>query len=241
MTAMVEAMLDDLGHEVVGVADTTADGVHLLLSTRPDVVIVDLSLGYNTDFDPVATAEDVGARVIVFAYNADDAIMSQYPIRPAFVPKPDMSDLERVVSRLVIDHTSQVVDHDRRVRPVRAASGPPPTSMADAQSFYVALNDAIEGDAVLSIDLDISAPGSIEGPAVGAHVQEVLRATDRLLASSTALKVFLPGAGEEGVASLFRRLDAAGAVPTGATTRHVIVRAGELPADAFDRLKHTDA
>lgn len=241
MTSMIEAMLDDLGHEVVGVADTTADGVHLVISTHPDVVIVDLSLGYNTDFDPVATAEDIGARVIVFAYNADDAIMSRYTTRPVFVPKPDMSDLERVVSRLVLDHTAQVVDQDRRVRPVRAASGPPPTSMADAQSFYVALNDAIEGDAVLSIDLDTTTVGSLEGPAVAAHVQEVLRGTDRMLASSNALKVFLPGAGEEGVASLLRRLEAAGAVPADATTRHVVVRAGELPADAFDRLKHADA
>jgi hypothetical protein len=153
-----------------------------------------------------------------------------------------MSDLERVVSRLVIDHAAaQVVDHDRRVRPIRAASGPPPTSMADAQSFYVALNDAIEGDAVLSIDLDTTSVGSLEGPAVAAHVQEVLRGTDRLLASSNALKVFLPGAGEEGVASLLRRLEVAGAVPPDATTRHVVVRAGELPADAFDRLKHADA
>lgn len=241
MAAMIEAMLDDLGHEVVGVADTTADAVNLLHSTRPDAVIVDLSLGYNTDFDPVGAAEDVGARVIVFSYNADDALMSRYAIRPVFVPKPDMSDLERVVSRLVLDRqTAQVVDHDRRVRPARPASGPTPTSLADAQSFYVALNDAVEGDAVLSIDLDISQPGALEGPAVGAHVKEVLRATDRLLASTTALKLFLPGAADEGVASLLARLEQAGAVPAGATTRHVVVRAGELPADAFDRLKHAD-
>jgi hypothetical protein len=182
----------------------------------------------------------VGARAIVFSYNADDAILGRYVTRPAFVPKPDMSDLERVVSRLVVDHTAQVVDRDRRVRPVRAASGPPPTSMADAQSFYVALNDAIEGDAVLSIDLDTAPPGALEGPAVAAHVQEVLRTTDRLLASSTALKIFLPGAGEEGVRSLLARLDAAGALPADATTRMVVVRAGELPADAFDRLKRAD-
>lgn len=241
MTSMIEAMLDDLGHEVVGVADTTAAAVNLLHSTRPDVLIVDLSLGYNTDFDPVGAAEDVGARVIVFSYNADDAIMGQYAIRPGFVPKPDMSDLERVLSRLVVDQPARVVDHDRRVRPVRASGGPPPTSMADAQSFYVALNDAIEGDAVLSIDLDTTPPGSLEGPAVAAHVQAVLRGTDRLLASSTAIKIFLPGAGEEGVASLLARLAAAGALPAGATTRAVTVRAGELPADAFDRLKRTDA
>lgn len=237
MTEIVEAMLRSNGHEVVGVVDTTADAVHLLHAVRPDVVIIDMSLGYNTDYDALGAALDVGARAIVFSYNADDAVLSRYAVRPVFVPKPDLPELERVVGRLVLDTVSGVVDHDRRVRPARAASGPEPTSLADTQAFYVAMNNAIEGDGLVSLDLAAAAPGSPDSGEIGERVKEVLRETDRLLVSVSSVRVLLPGAGTEGIASFFSRLEAARALPPGATTSSVVVGTGELPADAFDRLK----
>lgn len=236
ITSMIEGMLQDLGHEVLGVVDTTAAAVHLIHATKPDVVILDLSLGYNTDFDAVGAAEDVGARTIIFSYNADDAVLARYRIRPMVVFKPDLSELERVVGRLAVDPSARVVDQDRRARPSRPASGPTPTSLADAQAFYEAVNAAVEGDALVSIDLpDDVGP---DGTTVAVRVAEVLRDTDRLLASGAAVRLYLPAAEEAGIASLFQRLEAAHALPESATSRSVLVRAGEDPSVAFDRLRH---
>jgi len=237
ITSMIEGMLQDLGHEVLGVVDTTAAAVQLIHATRPDVVILDLSLGYNTDFDAVGAAEDVGARTIVFSYNADDAVLSRYRVRPMVVFKPDLSELERVVGRLDVDAAVRVVDHDRRTRPSRPASGPPPTNLADAQAFYEAVNDAVGGDALISIDLpDAYGAGDDPGKAA-ARVQGVMRATDRLVASASSVRIFLPGGAQDGIQSLLARLDQVGGLPEGATVRSIVVAPEELPADAFDRLK----
>ena len=66
LRSLVETVLERQGHEVIGVADHTAIGSQLVKAGKPDAVIVDLSLGYNTDFDIIETAIDVGARVIIF-------------------------------------------------------------------------------------------------------------------------------------------------------------------------------
>ena len=45
---MVEALVTRLGHEIIGITDTTAAGVALIEAGRPEVVIYDMALGYNT-------------------------------------------------------------------------------------------------------------------------------------------------------------------------------------------------
>ena len=62
MRDMVEAVVASTGHEVAGIADTTVAAVGLIESALPDAVILDLSLGYNTDFDIIDSAIGVGAR-----------------------------------------------------------------------------------------------------------------------------------------------------------------------------------
>ena len=150
---MVESLVARLGHEIAGVADTTVDGVGLVTAARPDVVIFDMALGYNTDFDVIEAAIAVGARTLVFSHTADDAILSKYPRRPTFVEKPDVLDLENVLRRFEVVNAEDdkvVVDTERRQRPTRAPAGEPPTGVVDAQAFYAALNDAQEGDALVS-------------------------------------------------------------------------------------------
>lgn len=236
-TSIIEAMLTDLGHGVVGVGTTTADSVALVRAARPDVVILDLSLGFNTDFDIVVAAAAVGATPIVFTHNADEAILRQYAVRPRVVFKPDLTELERVVERIGVDTEHHVVERDRRERPGRAASGPVPTNISDAQAFYEALNDATAGDSLVAIALPKDA-GAAEGvPETANRVREVLRQTDRLLASSAAVRVFLPAGGDVGAASFRTRLGEVDALPAGATIRSVVVAPGESSADAFDRLK----
>ncbi len=97
---MVESLVRTTGHEVLGIADTTAAAVGLIEAGRPDAVVLDLSLGYNTDFDIIDAAISVGARPIVFTQNADAELLGQYPVTPAVVEKPDLESLEQVLVRL---------------------------------------------------------------------------------------------------------------------------------------------
>lgn len=236
LTSMLESMLEHLGHDVVGVASTTANAVHLVETARPNVVIVDLSMGFNTDFDIIEAAAAIGAATIVFTQNADEAILSKYEVRPIVVFKPDLTELEQVLGRLELDNQEHVSEHDRRVRPVRVAGGPVPTGIGDAQAFYEALNDGIAGDALVSIEV----PGGPTSAADTANrVREVLRATDRLLASGPAVRVFLLGGDVIGIGSFRSRLDEAKALPDGSTIRSIVLEDGESPAAAFERLKET--
>jgi chemotaxis response regulator CheB len=222
---VVEAVLVKAGHDVVGVADNTAVATRLVRAARPDIVIVDLSLGYNTDFDIVESAIDVGARVIVFSHNADHAVLDRYSPRPTVVPKPDLTELEREIAKGAgtgADDDASV--SDRRLRPARAAQGPQPTGPADAQAFYEALGNAAEGDALLAV-----------GPAdLAAVVVERVRGSDRVLDTGSKLMVFMPGAGEEGIdAFVTRVVDDV----SDASVKAIVVAEGESGTDAFARLK----
>lgn len=229
---MVESLITRMGHEIVGIADTTVDGVHLVESAKPDLVVFDMTLGYNTDFDVIVTANARNARTLVFSHNADAAVLDRYHPRPTVVHKPDLIELERVLaSPLPADEVSPGAGRERRRRPVRAASGPPSTNVADAQAFYEALSDLKEGDALLAIDVPV------DGVGVGEAVLGLLRLTDRLVASLSSVRVFLPGAGPEGVASFAERLEEASVLPAGARVHHIVAASGETAEQAFERLK----
>ena len=45
----LEAMLEDLGHEVLAIARTEAEAVRLSQSKRPELVLMDVRLGRNGD------------------------------------------------------------------------------------------------------------------------------------------------------------------------------------------------
>jgi len=237
-TSMIEAMLADVGHEVVGVATTTAASVALIEAARPDVVIVDLSLGFNTDFDAVEAATAVGAATIIFSHRVDEVFLSRYPERPLVVFKPDLPELEEVVRRLERSPKRGVVEQDRRTRPRRVASGSRPADIADARAFYEAVNEALGGDALISVDLpDID--GAVEKARDAAtRIRDVLRETDRLVASASSVRIFLPGGEQTGIQSFLARLDQVGGLPEGATVRSIVVAPEEPPSAAFDRLKH---
>jgi CheY-like chemotaxis protein len=233
MREMVESLVRSTGHEVMGIADTTAAAVGLIEAGRPEAVVLDLSLGYNTDFDIVDAAISVGARAIVFTRNADAEILIQYAVAPAVVAKPDLAALEQVLLRLGRDDTAEVVvEQDRRRRPARAAEGPVPTGISDAQAFFEAINGAQAGDALVGLDV----PAGAED--VADEVGRRLRDTDRvLLMLPRAVRVFLPGGGEEGVASVLARIRSIHVVTSDCQIASVVVCDGEHGAEAFDRLK----
>lgn len=235
-TSLIEAMLTDLGHEVVGVGTNSHDSVALVRSANPDVVIVDLALGFNTDFDIVAASVSTGAKTIVFSHTAHETILSQYPVRPQVVEKPDLGERQRVVAMLNLDDERHVVSIDRRERAVRKASGPPLTNVGDAQAFYESLNEAAAGDVLIAIGVP---PGHDDPASVAARVQTMMREGDRLLVSPATVRVYLPAGDDLGARSFRARIMAADALPAGAAVRAVILGPDELPADAFDRLKAT--
>jgi DNA-binding NarL/FixJ family response regulator len=239
--SIVESVITGQGHEVVGVAETTAGATELVRHARPDVVVIDPTLGFNTDFDVVEAAAAVGAQVIIFSFHGDQIDVTGGSVAPVLVSKPDFVALERAIAQLRFDDAIQGVESDRRRRPAREASGPIPTGLGDAQAFYEALNNAVEGDTLLSIDMPedtSSVPGT---EAIASRVAQIIRRTDRLLGSMSSVHVFLAGGDVEGTESLTTRLHDQVHPPGGSTVRSVVVAPGESSSDAFDRLKRAAA
>lgn len=245
--SMVETIVERQGNEVVGVADHTSVATDLIRVAHPDAVIVDLSLGYNTDFDVVEAAIDVGARVVVFSHNADHAVLGRYVPVPTVVPKPDFVALEEQVARLAtvpVDADVGTQAIDRRTHLSRAAVGPEPTSIDDTRAFYEALANAAEGDVLASVEPIEPATFDV----TAAHrVHDLVRATDRVLAvdpperhvlaAKASVKVFLAGGGREGIDALTARLAGAGLADGPVGLRTVLIGPGDSSTDAFDRLK----
>jgi chemotaxis response regulator CheB len=235
LCSMVDAVISTHGHELVGIADNTTSGVGLVEHGRPDVVVVDPTVGCNTDFDVIDTAIAKGARVVVVSRSAEAPSSGRYQPEPLFVAKPDLPALEKIIERLDVD--AGAAEGDRRRRPVRAASGPPPTGITDAAAFYAALNDAAAADALVSIGRPASDNSGVDPSVVAEIVAESVRSTDRLLLATSSVLVLLPGGGADAVESLFARTHDGVAPTTHLEFRSVVVREGESPADAFDRLK----
>ena len=231
MREFVEALVVSAGHDLAGVADTPAAAVGLLQTAHLDAVIIDTLLGFNSDFDLVQVAIDAGVRPIVFSREAHADRLRQYDVRPVAVLKPDLTALEAALQHLAQTEDSHGAQpEDRRQRPTRAAAGPAPSSLSDAQAFFEALNEAQPGDGMASI-----ATSGDEHTAQ--MLADIVRGTDRLMAFPTAVRVLLPGSEEEGVRSFLGRVSAAGAAPSGSPAEWIVVLAGEHGADAFDRLK----
>jgi DNA-binding NarL/FixJ family response regulator len=238
LCSMVDATVATHGHDVVGIADNTVAGVGLVEHGQPDVVVVDPTVGCNSDFDVIDTAIAVGARVIVFSRSGEAPASGRYVPEPLFVAKPDLWALEQAIGRLSTDPAQEVAEADRRHRPTRAPSGPPPSGPRDAAAFYSALNESVEGDAFINITT-ISGGTAIDLPKMAGLVSDHIRETDRLLMliTTSSLLVLLLGGGEAGVESVFNRVHKDTHLPANIEFRSVVLAAGEIPADAFDRLK----
>lgn len=231
MREIVESLVSRAGHELAGIADSTAAAVGLIEAARPDAVVVDISLGFNTDFDMVEAAISVGALPIVFSSHGDAALLGSYEVHPTLVIKPDLAALENVLARLErTDQADTAFEGERRHHPARSASGRPPTGPTDAQAFFEAINDAQAGDAMISVATsDSEAAERLAG---------LVRDTDRVLLLPAAVRLYLLGAGEDGLDSALSRLAASGSLGPECTITSIIVNEGEHGADAFERLKH---
>jgi hypothetical protein len=238
LCSMVDAAIASQGHDVVGIADTTTAAVGLVTHGKPDVVVVDPAVGCNTDFDVIDTALAAGAKVIVFSRSGEVPASGRYHPEPLFVMKPDLWALEQAIGRLAVEPAYGGTDAERRHRPSRSPQGPPPSGPRDAAAFYTALNDALEGDAFMSI-ATVTPDQPIDLPGLAAVVSDHIRETDRLLMliTTSSLLVLLLGGGPDGVESVYGRVRNDPHVPADIEFRSVIVAPSESPNDAFDRLK----
>jgi chemotaxis response regulator CheB len=240
MRSMIETIIERQGHDVIGAADNTSAATELIVHGRPEVVVLDLSLGYNTDFDIIDVSMAVGARVIVFSHNANYQVLDRYTPRPVVVPKPDFVELEEVIAKTATaDFAPSHVE--RRLRPERVAIGPTPTGIGDAQAFYEALSNAAEDDVLVSVE-----PAGDAGPYLAesdaTRVLALVRGTDRVLAAGSSIKVFLAGGAEVGLDAFLHRVrDGAPALADVIVVRAIVIQDGESSADAFDRLKTSGA
>ena len=238
MRNMVETLIQRQGHDLIAAVDNTAAATDLIVKHRPDAVIVDLSLGYNTDFDIVDVSTAVGSSVIVFSHNADHSLLSRFDPTPVTVPKPDFVELEEVLSRVRANDgpTGGAEVQERRRHPERVSIGPVPTGLADAQAFYEALSNALADDVLLSVEP--AAPGAIVVESDAAVVARLVRATDRVLYAGSSIKLYLADGGSDGTASFLARLrEVAPILADQVRVRSVTIGEGEASSDAFDRLK----
>lgn len=88
----LEALLEDLGHEVVGTADTIENALAIAQSHHPDVATVDLRLKRNQDGAEAAEGlAKLGIEVIFVSGNLNDRTRAELEKRVkffAFVGKP---------------------------------------------------------------------------------------------------------------------------------------------------------
>ena len=209
-----------------------AAAVGLIETARPDAVVVDLWLGFDSDYDLIQMAIDRSVRPIVFSTRCEDELRV-YTFPLAVVVKPDLGALEQVLTRLdVDDETHHIVSRERRARPARTSKAPAASGIDDARAFFEAVNEASDGDGMISIDLWQGADS------VASMATHLLRQGDRVLSFPTAVRLYLPGGGEEGVRSVIQRVADNSVATQERTVASVVVEPGERGADAFDRLKH---
>lgn len=88
----LEALIEELGHEVVGTADTVDKALEIARAHRPQVATVDLRLKYDQSGAEAAVGlTELGIEVIFVSGNLDDKTRAElekstHPL--AFVGKP---------------------------------------------------------------------------------------------------------------------------------------------------------
>jgi DNA-binding NarL/FixJ family response regulator len=92
-----QAMLEREGLSVVGAASSGSEALRLAGESRPDVVLVDISLGKESGFEVarrlVGDAEDGGSKVILISTHSEADFADLIATSPAigFLPKSDLS------------------------------------------------------------------------------------------------------------------------------------------------------
>jgi DNA-binding NarL/FixJ family response regulator len=90
--------------DVVGVAANSAGALRLMVSARPDVMLIDVNLGDESGFDLVEAISGVAGRpilILISTYRLDDYIDLPVPGAVAFVRKSELSGT--AIRRILVD------------------------------------------------------------------------------------------------------------------------------------------
>jgi len=221
--SVLESLVADEHHEVVGEAQDSIDAIELIESIRPDLVIVDLALRYSSGHDVVAAAKTLGCKTIVFSsFVTAEMVASSNGV--VVIEKPDFDELSGAIRRLAFDADERVVDN--RTRPRRSP---------DAKEFFAAVAEAEPGDALVLLQPGDN--GALDQ--VFAAAERVVASTDRVAVGGSGVRMLLAASGPEGVHAVIARIkDEVGGLP-GWNVRAVTITDGEAPTDAYLRLTET--
>jgi DNA-binding NarL/FixJ family response regulator len=108
--AAARTLLEREGLAVPGVASTAAEALRQVEALRPDVVLVDITLGEESGFDVVRDLSQdgraAGATVILISTHGESEFADMIEASPAagFVPKSELS--AAAIRRIVADRPS---------------------------------------------------------------------------------------------------------------------------------------
>jgi CheY-like chemotaxis protein len=157
--SVVRRLVEDLGYEVVGEAETSEEALHALDDLDADLLVLDLALRAGNGEELLARCAGTvgGIRTVVFSAYVGDHERLLDAGATAVVEKPDFVRLEEV-ARVLLDHGTGRVTERRTLRPRRVNQLPPPTGLTLSgfepwQSFVTAAAALAAGDAVLGLDV----------------------------------------------------------------------------------------
>ena len=253
--SVVRGLVEDLGYEVVGEAETSEEAIHALADLDADLMVLDLALRAGNGEDLLARCAGTGRalRTVVFSAYVGDHDRLLDAGATAVVEKPDFVRLEEVARLLLAEGTDRVTDR-RTPRPGPVNELPAPTGLTLSgfepwQSFMAAAGSLAVGDAVLALDV---VPDTRQQDvwddvyrldyrvAVARAAVGVRRSRGRVSISPSGIPVMLlVGGGIEAPTALFDRLEqawrreVASGIPVGAFGHVDGVLA---PAQLIDRL-----
>lgn len=221
--SVVRRLVEDLGYEVVGEAETSEEAIHALEDLHADLMVLDLALRAGNGEDLLARLSRNGSelRTVVFSAYVGDAERLLEAGATAVVEKPDFVRLEQVARMLLDEMPERIVDRRApRAIPVRELPSPTGLTLSGFEpwdSFCRAVDALSAGDAVLGLDV-LPGPGGREiwddvyrldyRMALGRAAGSVRRAHERLtITPSGQPLMLLVDGGVEAPTALFGRLE----------------------------------
>ena len=222
---VVGDLVEELGGEVLAETDSAIETTTLLARFRPDVVVLDLTLRHGSGVDVLGSVARLPDPPHVVVFTAYDDLAPVPGNGVDVVHKPDFEGLARCLAS--VGERREEGRTERR-RPARVVPGATRAGVDDAPTFYRHLNDALPGDALVSLPVDAA-----EAERVVEVARRTVRAQDRVLLRSGDVLLLLIGAGDGGVEALRGRL--AASLPFVAE-RLRAVDVSDDPSGAFSQL-----
>jgi chemotaxis response regulator CheB len=223
--SVVDGIVTDLGHTVVGEAEDELGALELLQQVEPDIAVVDLALRFSSGLDVVRTAWESGCRVVIFSSFVTPELLNAAPGGPVAVEKPHFDRLTVALEQVVNSVTAQGHDRRRRDRGHRAAP-----------SFAHAVVEAQPGDAIVVLEPPPEDVRTLD--VVGLTAARVTAAQDRNETTPRQLRLLLVHAGEGGARVVIDRIATTAGVDLSTWSQRVAVVTEDTPGvEAYEQIR----